>query len=142
MVVRENSLVKVSIDKSNEFLLIRDGYILEALDLAESLNCECYAVNSDKLICASVLIYGKRCRVFAIREYKNKGPEISFYDKFLNKELVNKHSDVVKFSKSASRNLVFKLEDLPLGILVEFCDCVIKTRRASETENKLKRRKR
>ena len=142
MIVRENGVVKVSIDKSDEFLVIRDGYILEALDLAESLNCECYAVNSDRLICASVLIYGKRCRVFTIKEYKSKSPEISFYDKFLNKELVNKHSDVVKFSKSASGNLVFKLEDLPLGILVEFCDCVIKTRRASETENKLKRRKR
>lgn len=142
MVVRENGLVKISIDKSNEFLLIRDGYILEALDLAESLNCECYAVNSDKLICASVLIYGKRCRVFAIREYKNKGPEIFFSDKFLSKELIGKYSDVIKCSKNDGTNVIFKLEDLPLGILVEFCDCVIKTRRASETENKLKRRKR
>lgn len=133
MIVRENDVVKLSIDKSEEYLVIRNRYILGALDLAESLNCECYAVNSDNLICASILINGRRCRVFTIGEYKNRGPEIFFNSKFLSDELIKKCSGVSKCisTKKSGADKMFKLEDLPLEILAKFCECVIITRRNS-----------
>lgn len=143
MIVRENGIVKVTIDSSDEALLLMDGYIIQALDLAESLDCECYAVNSDNVICASSLIYGKRCRIFTIREYKNKSPEIFFSDKFLCKDLINRYSDIVECTstKNTGNNLMFKIEDLPLEVLSEFCKCVIKAREDSQTEYRLKRKK-
>lgn len=142
MIVRKNGYADLSIDKSRKYLKITNTYILDALYLAESLGCECYAVNSDNVICASILLYGRRCRVFKIKRYKNRGPEIFFSSGLLSDDLIKKCTSFARCTctKYAYADRMFKLADLPLEDLTKYCECVIKARRDLEDEKKMKRK--
>ena len=70
-------------------------------------------------------------RIFKIKQYKNKGPEIYFNDVHLSKELRDKYAYIVTGvdTTESGQNIMYKLDDIPSYILREFFECIIKTRR-------------
>ena len=124
-------MVTVSIDGNVDEEIQLKGSSIDAMELAESLGCECYATEVSNTICASILVNGERRRIFKIKQYKNKGHEIYFSDVHLSKELRDKYAHIVTgINKVESgQNIMYKLDDIPSDILREFFECIIKTRR-------------
>lgn len=131
MIIREEGMVTVSIDKNVDEEIRLKGSSIGAMELAESLGCECYATEVSHTICASIIVNGERNRIFKIKQYDNKGPEIYFNDVHLSKELRDKYAHIVTGvnTTESGQNIMYKLDDIPSDILREFFECIIKTRR-------------
>ena len=131
MIIREEGMVTVSIDKNVDEEIRLKGSVLEAMELAESLGCECYVTNSNPVLCASILVNGGRRRIFKIKKYKTRDPEIYFNDVHLSKELRDKYAHIVTGvdTTESGQNIMYKLNDIPSDILREFFESIIKTRR-------------
>lgn len=128
MIIRKEGIVAVSIDGNVDEEIKLKGSSIGAMELAEYLNCECYAVNSDKTICASILVNNKRRRIFILKqnthddEVQYTGHKIYFNNGHLSKELINKYAHIVTDEKNIknSKYIIYKLDDIPSYILRKF----------------------
>lgn len=130
MIVRYEDVVSVTIDKNDKEEIILRGSVLEAMELAESLGCECYATHREPVLCASIIVNGERKRIFKIKQYDTDIPKIYFSSRHLSEELRKRYAHVVTGldTSESGQDLMYSLDDIPSNILREFFKDVIRYR--------------